>query len=248
MATLPADPILVVSALAEEIEPLAGRLEGGRPARVGALRAWAGSISGRAVVVAAAGEGAYLAAEGVAALLEACAPRALLGIGVAGGLTDDLGAGDLIWSREVRTEAGHAWRPPAWKWTERAATGLRARGGSVVGMAQIVAESAAKRDLAQRLAIDSLAVVDLESPAWAAAAAERGLPWLVVRSVSDPVDQSLPLDFARFTTADGRVSRSRVFAHSIGRPRLWSSLKGLQRRLAECAAGLADATESLLAW
>ena len=166
---MPTDPILVVSALVEEIGPLTGRVGGGRRGRIAGINAWSGSISGREVVLAAAGEGGRLAARGVEALLDEVKPRALLGIGVAGGLTEGLAAGDLVWSRRVRTEAGMLWEPPSWHWSERATMIPGARGGSVIGMAQIVAQAAAKRDLAKRLAAEAPAVVDLESPAWVAA-------------------------------------------------------------------------------
>ena len=144
-------------------------------------------------------------------------------------------------------EGGDVLEPPGWVWTAVAEHGERMRGGTVVTVSRIAASPAQKRRLASELGLVECSVVDLESALWARAAAARRLAWLVVRSVSDTRDEELPLDFERFRSAGGAVSRARVAAHAAVRPRLMLELARLRRRVAECAERLAGAAEALVA-
>lgn len=239
--------IAIVSALAEELRPLARRLGRARRGRVRGLAVRRGELGGRAVCLAVTGEGRRLAAAALERLASDPAVEAVLGIGVAGGLTADLEAGDLVVSRRVVPPEGGALEPPDWQWSDRSRRLEGLHGGTVVTVDEIALLPADKRRLAARLELEACAVVDLESAAWAAGAAERRLPWLVVRAVSDAVDDELPLDFNRFRRPDGRVSRSRVLARTLTRPKLLVELDRLRRRVGESASALADAAEALLA-
>ncbi len=238
--------VAIVSAMAEELAPLARRLARPRRARVRGLAVRHGELCGRQVCLAVAGEGGRLAAAALERLLSEVRLEALLGIGVAGGLTADLAAGDRVASRRVVSAGAAILEPPEWEWSERLARMEGLRGGTVVTVNDIAHRPADKRRLAVRLQLEECAVIDLESAAWAAAAAGRGLPWLVLRSVSDALDEELPLDFNRFRRADGSVSRARVAARALLRPKLIGELDRLRRRVDESATALADATEGLL--
>lgn len=240
--------IAIVSALAEEMRPLARRLVDSERCRVEGIEARRGRLSGRDVCLAVTGEGSGPATATLGALLSNSSVEALLGIGVAGGLTEDLGAGDLVLSRSVVGPDRATLQPPEWEWSDQARRIEGLPGGTVATVQKIVLAPREKRRLAARLKLETCSVVDLESAAWAAAAAGRGLPWLVLRAVSDAWDDALPLDFERFRSADGRVSRPRILAHALVRPRLWGELVRLRRRVDSCAAALADAAEALLAW
>jgi len=65
--------------------------------------------------------------------------------------------------------------------------------------------------------------LDMESAAVGAVAQERGLPMAIVRTVSDLVDEDLPLDFNLFLRPTGWVTGMQAL---IGQP---SSLVGLNR-------------------
>ncbi len=94
---------------------------------------------------------------------------------------------------------------------------------------------------------EAIAVVDLESVAYARVAAARSLPYLVVRAVLDPADERLPLDFEACRDASGRVSNARVLAHALARPRSLGKLWRLRTRVRAAAAGLATLAERLVA-
>jgi adenosylhomocysteine nucleosidase len=98
--------------------------------------------------------------------------------------------------------------------------GLVARVGTVVSSDTVVWQALEKRRL-QRLT-DAVGL-DMESAALAAVAQERNLPLAIVRTVSDLVDEDLPLDFNLFLRPTGWLNGMQAL---MSRP---SSLGGLNR-------------------
>ncbi len=235
-------PIAVVSALPEEIGPLARRLAGGRPGRRDRVRVRAG---GREAVLAVTGDGGRAARDGAEALLERVRPEMIIGIGVAGGLSPDLAVAGMVAAREVAV-VGRPALPADAAWLGRVLAGGRAVAGRLVSVDRVVATADAKRRLWRQLGRPPCLAVDLESAAWAAAAAGRGVPWLVVRAISDAADEDLPLPLDRLGRPDGGVSRRRVAAYLALRPGRLPAALALRRRVGELAAQLAALVEELL--
>jgi adenosylhomocysteine nucleosidase len=98
--------------------------------------------------------------------------------------------------------------------------GLVVRVGPIVSSETVVWQALEKQRL-QRLT--DAAGLDMESAAVAAVAQERDLPVAIVRTVSDLVDEDLPLDFNLFLRPTGWLNGMQSL---IGRP---SSLGGLSR-------------------
>ncbi len=239
--------VAIITALAAEMRPLARKVAPFERCRIGGVEAQRGVLAGRDVCLVAGGVGRRRARATLEPLLSDPSIVALVGIGVAGGLTDDLGPGDVVLGRRVLDPEGVGLEPPEWEWSAAAARLAAAAGGTVATVNGIVQTSAEKRRLAERLGLGSRAVVDLESAAWASAAASRGLPWQILRSVSDAVDERLPLDFERFRGAEGEISSGRILRHALVRPRLLLDLIRLRGRVASCAEALAGATQELVA-
>ena len=80
--------------------------------------------------------------------------------------------------------------------------GLVARVGTVVSSGTVVWQAEEKRRLRRATEATGL---DMESAALAAVARERGLPMAIVRTVSDLVDEDLPLDFNLFLRPTGWI-------------------------------------------
>jgi adenosylhomocysteine nucleosidase len=98
--------------------------------------------------------------------------------------------------------------------------GLVTRVGTVISSGTVVWQAQEKRRLRR---LTDAAGLDMESAAVAAVAQERGLPMAIVRTVSDLVDEDLPLDFNLFLRPTGWTKGMQAL---IGRP---SSLVGLNR-------------------
>jgi adenosylhomocysteine nucleosidase len=98
--------------------------------------------------------------------------------------------------------------------------GLVARAGTIVSSETVVWQAEEKRRLRS---VTEATGLDMESAAVASVAQERGLPMVIVRTVSDLVDEDLPLDFNLFLRPTGWVKGMQAL---IGHP---SSLVGLNR-------------------
>jgi adenosylhomocysteine nucleosidase len=62
------------------------------------------------------------------------------------------------------------------------------------------------------------AAVDMESAALAGKAREWGVPFHVIRAVSDRAEEDMPLDFNLYRGPDGRFSRSRIALAALASP------------------------------
>jgi adenosylhomocysteine nucleosidase len=98
--------------------------------------------------------------------------------------------------------------------------GLIAQVGTVVSSDTVVWQAQDKRRLRQLTEATGL---DMESAAVASAAQERGQPMVILRAVSDLIDEDLPLDFNLFLRPTGWMKGMQAL---IGRP---SSIEGLNR-------------------
>jgi adenosylhomocysteine nucleosidase len=239
--------IAIVAAMPEELAPLRARLSGPvrtQPTSLRAVVVERGQLGGHDVALAATGDGARNARAGVAALLGASGARALVVIGVSGALSPQLATADLIVASRVTDEEGVVHEAEA----ESVAAATRATGGraAVIVSARRIADSVdEKRRLAQQ-AGGGLAVVDLESASYVAAAVAAGIPWLVLRAVSDGAGEALPPLLNRSLDAGGAVSRGRVLRGLLGDPGALPLLLTLRKRVAECALVLARAAEATL--
>lgn len=136
--------------------------------------------------------------------------------GVAGGLRASASIGLARIVSEVRVPDGRV-----------AATFAAETAWTVVGVDRVVSTPAEKRALAERSGAD---IVDMESHAFAAAAAERGWRLTIVRGVSDGVDDALPEGLASLVTPRGGLRPLRTAAFLARRPMLIPALRELGRR------------------
>jgi adenosylhomocysteine nucleosidase len=191
------------------------------------------------------GEGTRNAGRALRSWLEKRGARAVINIGMAGALSPLLRVGDIVVAREVRndTESFDASASPLFQAALRIGN---ARPGVAITVDEIVCEAEAKRRLAERLGASEVGWVDMESAAIASASVRLNVPFLVVRCISDALDEDLPLDFNRCRNSDGRVSPRKVIRSALLRPRAFKGLFELRRRSEMCAERLADFIRELL--
>lgn len=242
----PEAAIAVVAAMRQEIAPLRRRLRGAVSGRDGPLTWHRGELRGADVVLAATGEGRRRAADGIARVVARHAPARVLGIGLGGALSPELGVGDLLLASEVR-DGEEAVAAPDHRWLARARELGGWPAGRLVTVGEILATPAAKARWREAGRPDQLAVADLESASWARVAAAHRLPYLVARAVSDRADEALPSFLALCRRPDGAIDRRRVLAHAARRPASWGPLVRLWARTRRCARRLADLAEVLVA-
>ena len=220
-------PIAVVSALPDEMGAARRRLRGS-PSRA---------------VVAVTGDGPVRALDGLSRFLQRTPCAGVIAIGVAGALTPDLVAGELLAAREVFTDDKMTAVPDG-SWLA-AAISSGAKACTFVSTGTIVTSPADKAALARRVR-RMPAAVDLESAAWARAAATFNVPIAVLRIVVDAADEELPAFLAAHVRADGSVRRWGIAASALVRPARIPSLVRLARRTWSGSERLAGAVERMI--
>jgi adenosylhomocysteine nucleosidase len=228
----PALPILIVTALAEELEPLR---------RTAPLLTFLSRLGSSPVIAACTGDGAQNASRGVTSLLRSNRFSALVGVGVAGSLSPELRVGDLIVAEEVRDGDGVA-PPPELSLVERAVR-AGARRGTLVTVRAPLVSSKGKAALGQRLGRNAVAAVDMESAAWARTATAAGVPYVVVRAITDGFDEDLPAFLVECLGDDGGMDRNRVARRALARPGSLIHLLGMRSRVRAGAGHLASFLE-----
>ena len=217
--------VLVLTAIPEERDAIAKRL------------------AGKKVVVVATGDGPGNAARGATAAIERHRPAFLAGAGIAGALTPGLCVYDLIASARVLDARGEA-PPPDRKLLEEALAAKGVRAGTILTVERPAVTAGEKAELAA--STGAPAVCDMESAAWARAAAEKGLPYLILRAVSDTADEDLPRYLARCMNAEGGISRARVALFALLHPTTIPQLLRMRRRVSECGERLGDVLQEFV--
>lgn len=215
-----AHPLALVGAMEPETAPLLAAAEGAETLRAGPFAVHRARIDGVPVLLATCGIGKVQAAALTQALLERGA-AAVLFTGVAGGVDPALRVGDLVVAERALqhdvdvTALGYApGQVPghdAVAWTAdpdlrdrlraaadavAAAAGLRVRLGTVASGDRFVADPA---EVARLRAAFGATCAEMEGAAVAQVCAAWGVPWAIVRSVSDTADHDANVDFRAFT-------------------------------------------------
>jgi len=237
--------IAVVTALPEELAPLLARLIGPAAERRDGARLWRGRLGARPVLLACSGDGNENALRGARSLLAGNRPDALIGAGVAGALTADLPMGSIVFGERVFDSAGEApGAAPAW--LDRARTRPDAVAAILFTADRVVGSADRRRELAARLPPGRPAAADLESACWARAAAEREVPFLALRAISDEAGEDLPELLSACQFPGGPIRRGCVARRALFRPATAWKLLELRRRVRRESGLLARFVESLL--
>ena len=239
---------IVLAALPEEMRPLRAMLADLRPFADDG-ESWRGRWGSREMALVVTGDGARNARAGATAAFLRVRARAVIAIGVAGALSPELAAGDLLVAHQVLREDGNAWKaPPAL--LAAAAHLPAARPAALISVPRLAASRADKRHLAivaGQLAPGLAAAVDLESAAFAAAAIAWGRPWLILRAISDEAHEELPALLNDCLDEGGALRRGRLAVGLFRQPSLLPGLLSIRQRVHRCAETLAAAVLAVIA-
>lgn len=189
------------------------------------------------VVSVATGDGPRRAAWGAALVLEQYRPLAVVGAGIAGALSAGLAVGDIVASRRVRSAIGDT-PPPDKGLLQRALATGKAKAGTLVTVDRPVVSARAKAVLAAASGGDAVLAVDMESAAWAREAAVRGVPYLILRVISDTAEEELPDFLPDCVGPDGSIRRGEVARRALLHPGSWGTLLRMRRRLHDASGAL----------
>ncbi len=193
----------ILSAFRSEVSSLAGRLASPGRMSLEGRRTWYGTLHDASVLICAGGMGPEKASRCTRALLNE-GVSALLCVGAAGAIDESLKVGDLVIGEWVLSaEGGQAPIPCDADWVRRARDladrkGFAAVCGGVVSVPRTVTSPQAKARLARET---KALAADMES---AAAAQAAGVPFLVLRVITDDARTAFP-DFRRGWKNPGRL-------------------------------------------
>ncbi len=187
-------PLAIIAAMDDEVRSLLAKVSVDERMHVKPARFIRGTLEGRPLVIGRSGIGPEAMAGAIRACLETYHPATVLHVGYCGGADPELATGDLVIADAVidgrsgrRVACPPAMVAAAANCCETAK--LRSRTGTLVTVDRVASTAHEKADLgAQHGALG----MDMESAALAAACSERPVPWVVVRSVLDPLDVLLP--------------------------------------------------------
>ena len=177
--------------------------------------------------------------ERTTALVERAVQNAncLMSFGIAGALSPELQAGDVVISTEVVSEDS-CWRADDRFGTRVAALAreIGALQGSVFGAPVILANEAEKRRAWRET---GALAVDLESDVVARIASRAGIPFLVARTIADTLYRELPPAALIPLSEAGNPNLARVLGSVILRPRQIGTLVRLARETRTALLALA---------
>jgi len=199
-------------------------------------------LRGRCEVVVAGSDNSTLAPKIETAIGRGA--RAILSFGICGALSPELGIGAVIIGTEVVCQ-DERWRADA-DWANALVRGCRATTGTVVGSDSVVLTPTLKAALHQQT---GAIVADMESHIVGRMASASGLPFSVLRAVSDDAHHALPPAAAFGLNKEGRVDYSAVMLSLLDESSQWRALlrtardtntamKALLRCLEPLGAGL----------
>lgn len=180
--------------------------------------------------VAGGGDAAYLHTA-----LTRLAPRAtgIVSWGLTGALRDDLAIGDWVIGTGVSGGFDHDCDPA---WTARARSVLPGARAGRFHADGLLADAAAKR----ALGADGATAVDMESHVAARVAAMHGLPFVILRVVSDRVDDAMPPAVLVSMGPQGRTAYARVAASLVRQPTQIPAFTAFARHSMTCLKILRD--------
>lgn len=178
------------------------------------------------IQVLVTGMGAKAASSALTKSLEILKPPLIVAAGFAGGLSPELKLGQVIMDDAGHIE--HGLEPPGNDTVFR---------GKIHSASKVAVTPNSKARLRETTNADA---VDMETESIRLIAKEHGIPMVAIRVISDPYDESLPLDFNQFMSDEGRMRYSRLAYHIIRHPSSVPKLMKFQRKVQYAAQKLGE--------
>jgi adenosylhomocysteine nucleosidase len=173
--------------------------------------------------------GTQNAAAGFSRALSAKRPNWVITCGFAGGLNPAHGGGAILHQTDDQA-------------LDAAARTSGSSPGRFLHAERVLATAREKAAAFQTSGADA---VEMESSAIRSLCAEAGLPCLIMRTISDPAREDLPLDFNAFMRADQNLDYPRLLWHLACHPGKVPDLVRFQQRINAAARALARTLTSV---
>lgn len=237
----------VFAAMQSEVEACPAVLRSAGQRQVGRFTVFEGELGFvcRTGIGPVAGEATRLA-------IEQLSPSSVLSVGTCGGLSEDLGTGEIVLCERL-----HEWAEPPRDepQTITADAGLLEAAAQAASAAPVCARTGGsvsidtpawgpdeKRKLRNWMGHD---VVEMESFWIGRAAAERGLPYLAIRVITDGHDETIP-NIPGLIGHDGTVDQSKLLEYTRSHPEAIPRMAEMHSRSERALANLRTLLEAFI--
>ena len=223
----------IIGAMEPEVAILKGQLNNGTELSHGGFTFYSGQLNGHDVVIVQSGIGKVAAALATCLLIDKFSPDYVVNTGSAGGFDQSLSVGDIVVSSEVRyhdvnvTAFGYEigqlpGNPPAYephpKLVDAAKKGI-AKLTDIHTLVGLITTGdtfmTADDDIARaRANFPSMAAVEMEGAAIAHTCHQFGVPFVVIRSMSDIAGKESPTSFEAYLET-ASVNSSALVCHML---------------------------------
>lgn len=235
MRSAPVEKILVLAPMRSELQPVVRALGLGKPAP-GPVALRSGRVGSVNVVATTAGVGPVAAARSTEIALAAAGPDHVIVCGIAGAVDASATIGEVILPDVVVDGAtGEELLP-----SPLGSASLR---GRVMTTADLIVDPAALG----RLLEEGVDALEMESAAIGRVCDRAGLPWTVVRSISDRAgDGIVDVDVLSMLNEDGSANVTAALKQVLAHPGRIPALARLARDSAVAVRAAAEATKSVV--
>lgn len=242
----------IITAMPEETHAIVRPLRHAQKIRTGGRTVYRAQFSGNEIAVAEAGMGFSNATTAARQLISELRPDLIVSAGFCGGISAELRVGDAVLATglTIVSENGLKEVPVSIPSFSRAFVSCQVAEGHRVfaGLFATTTAIMQKRRLAALLPADApFPVVEMESAAIALLAGENGIPFVGLRTVSDPFDEELGFSLDEFCDERMRIRIHRVLMTVARKPRIIPQLIRLAGNSRVAAASLSQAVERFLA-
>lgn len=229
----------IIGAMASEVEILTARLQGAYAIQAAGITFHTGTLEGKRVVVAQCGIGKVCAAVCAQAMIDRFHVSSLINTGVAGGLHPSLAIGDIVISTDA---VQHDFDMTAFGYVKgymgggdgKTATRYQADSGLIALFKQAADEVLTENkyidgtiasgdvfvddSVLKKFLIEAFgaAAAEMEGAAIAQVAAANGVPFVVIRSISDLAECEATVSFEEFERKAAEIS-SRIVLGMLNR-------------------------------
>ena len=244
--------ILIFYAFSREVSALKRRLHSRTELKLKGLHGFRARTERGEVAFVATGiglkRGRAVARQALAVLPET---QLVIATGVVGALSGGLRPGDIIIAdraMRARSDSAHpehvvAVDAATLEFCERTlhGAGLPSSTGAILSSPRVIPNAAEKRAAKQQ---SGAIAVDMESAAIAGEAVARGIPFAIVRTVIDSLEDEI--FGAEMADEEGRVKPLAAANYLVRNPGAFLKIPGMLRNLALATRSLADAVEALI--
>lgn len=204
----------VLVAMKDELAPLRKRynLEFTGPGNF-----FTGKNRGMRLQFALSGAGPHRASEAMRKLVKYGQPDVLIGLGLSGGLSHDVGFADVILASSAQAPG-----QPTLDAALSLLPDFPLEAAPVLTLPTVLTTRAEKAEVAA--VYSDCWAIDMETYSLAQAATAADIPWLSLRVISDAWNKDLPVDFNRYLDAEGQASILPLLKDAARNPRMLGSL------------------------